>query len=105
MSENENISGRRVYDRFEANTTALVSQGVERGETFIMENISARGAAVLGYRPFEARDKLTILFRLPFLSPRAIHKQARVAWCRQIKDGVWESGLDFGLDNTIMLQR
>ena len=104
MSENNNISRRRFYDRFEANTSALVSQGVEMAETFIMENISARGAAVLGYRPFEIRDKLTILFRLPFFSTRAIHKQAQVAWCRQIKDGVWESGLDFGLDNTIMLR-
>jgi hypothetical protein len=103
MSENNHTFSRRFYDRFEANTSALVSQGVEKAETFIMENISARGAAVLGYRPFEARDKLTILFRLPFFSTRAIHKHAKVAWCRQIRDGVWESGLDFGLDNTIML--
>ena len=103
MIENDNVPGRRLYDRFEANTTALVSQGVEKAETFIMENISARGAAVLGYRPFEVHDKLTVLFRLPFFSTRAIHKQARVAWCRQIKSGVWESGLDFGLDNTMML--
>jgi hypothetical protein len=103
MSENAYIYGRRLYDRFEANTTALVSRGVEKAETFIMENISARGAAVLGYMPFEVHDKLTILFRLPYISTRVIHKQVRVAWCNQIKDGVWESGLDFGLDNTIML--
>ena len=103
MSGNDYTFSRRLYDRFEANTSALVSQGTEAGETFIMENISARGAALLGYRPFEIHDKLTILFRLPFFSTRAIHKQARVAWCKQIKDGVWESGLDFGLDNTIML--
>jgi hypothetical protein len=103
MSKNDHTFSRRFYDRFEVNTSALVSQGVEKAETFLMENISARGAAVLGYRPFEVRDKLTILFRLPFFSTRAIHKQAKVAWCRQIKDGVWESGLDFGLDNTIML--
>jgi hypothetical protein len=104
MSRDDNIYGRRFYDRFEANTTALVSQGVEREETFIMENISARGAAVFGYRPFEVHDKLSVVFSLPFFSKRAIHKQARVAWCNQIREGVWESGLDFGLDNTIMLQ-
>lgn len=104
MSGNDHSFSRRFYDRFEANTSALVSQGIEKAETFIMENISARGAAVLGYRPFEIHDKLTVLFRLPFFSTRAIHKQAQVAWCRHIKEGVWELGLDFGLDNTIMLR-
>jgi hypothetical protein len=103
MSGWHETAARRMYDRFEANVSAMVRRGSEAAETVLMENISARGAAVLGYRPLAVNDKLSILFRLPFVSKRTIHKQAHVAWCTQIKEGVWEAGLDFGLDNMLLL--
>jgi hypothetical protein len=104
MVQERHISSRRLYDRFEANTTATVRRGVGTAETVLMENISARGAAVLGYRPFTVNDKLTIFFRLPFFMKRAIQKQAHVVWCTEIKEGLWEAGFDFGMDNTLLLQ-
>jgi hypothetical protein len=104
MDKERNLPSRRLYDRFEANTTAVVRRGFETAETVLMENISARGAAVLGYRPFVKNDKLSIFFRLPFFLKRPIHKQAHVVWCAEIKQGVWEAGLDFGMDNTLLLQ-
>jgi hypothetical protein len=103
MDEKIDFPTRRSYDRFEANTTAVVRKGFEDTATVLMENISARGVAVLGYQPFTVHDKLTILFSLPFFLKRTIHKQAHVAWCTEVKDGVWEAGLDFGIDNTLLL--
>ena len=103
MVEHHEIVGRRYYNRFEANVSAVIRQGSEEAETVLMENISARGVAVLGYRSVAVNDKLSILFRLPFSSTRTIHKQAHVAWCTQIKEGVWEAGLDFGLDNMLLM--
>lgn len=93
-----------MYDRFETNSTAWVRCVAEEPATVLMENISARGAAILAYQPFNVNDKLTILFDLPFSSRRRIHKQTHVAWCTQLKEGVWEAGLDFGLDNTLLLR-
>jgi hypothetical protein len=103
MDAKRDPPSRRLYDRFEANTTAVVRRGFEAVETVLMENISVRGAAVLGYHPFVVHDKLSILFRLPLIANRAIHKQAHVAWSREITEGVWESGLDFGMDNMLLL--
>jgi len=103
MDAERNFPGRRLYDRFEANATAVVRRGFESAENVLMENISARGVAVLGYQQFAVNDKLTILFRLPFFTERTIHKQVHVAWCREITEGVWEAGLDFGMDNTLLL--
>jgi hypothetical protein len=105
MDKQPDFPSRRLYDRFEANTTAVVRRGFETAETVLMENISARGAAVLGYRPFAKNDKLNILFRLPFSLKRPIHKQAHVVWCSEIKEGVWEAGIDFGMDNTLLMRQ
>jgi len=92
-----------MYNRYEANSSAWVRRVLEKPITVLMENISARGAAILGYQPFNVNETLTILFNLAFMSDRKIHKQARVAWCVQIKEDVWETGLDFGLDNLLFL--
>lgn len=104
MGDQRAFPGRRVYDRFEANTTAEIHRGLSAAETVLLENVSARGVAVLGYRPFSAHDKLTVVFRLPLISKRTIHKQAHVAWSREINEGVWEAGLDFGMDNMLLLR-
>jgi len=93
---------RRGYKRFEANTTAIIRKGVGDRESFLLENISARGAGILGYKPFAVDEKLTVLFSLPFLVKRSIQKQARVAWCKLLRDGVWECGLDFGSQNLLL---
>jgi len=72
-------TGRRMYNRYEANSSAWVRRVLEKPITVLMENISARGAAILGYQPFNVNETLTILFNLAFMSDRKIHKQARVA--------------------------
>jgi len=101
MDDKRCIPGRRLYARFETNTSAMVGAGADAAETVLMENISARGAAVLGYKQFSMNDRLSIFFYLPFVSERMVHKQAHVAWCAEVKDGVWETGLDFGMDNMV----
>jgi len=58
-------TGRRMYNRYEANSSAWVRRVLEKPITVLMENISARGAAILGYQPFNVNETLTILLTLP----------------------------------------
>ncbi|HOU35690.1 MAG TPA: PilZ domain-containing protein [Candidatus Omnitrophota bacterium] len=95
-------AGRRMYNRYETNSTAWVRRVLEQPVEVLMENLSARGAAIIGYEPFGVNDTLTLLFDLPFSPKRRIRKQAHVAWCAQVREGVWETGLDFGLDNMLL---
>ena len=94
---------RRMYNRYETHSTAWVRCVSEEPAAVLMENVSARGAAILGYQRFAVNDTLTIFFDLPFLSRRRIHKQAHIAWCTQVGQGTWEAGLDFGIDNMLLL--
>ncbi len=96
------MSEKRDYKRFEANTTAILTKGKSGPEPFLLENISARGAGILGYKFYPSGDKVTISFTLPFFIKRSIQKQAKVVWGRAVRDGVWEYGLDFGTQNLLL---
>jgi len=92
---------RRDYERFEQNSSATLLFNNATAEKFILENISARGAGVFGYRPLRINDKVTIIFQIPQLFDKPIHKVAKIVWSKMVNENLWEGGLDFGLDNIL----
>lgn len=94
---------RRDHQRFEVNTLAILVISKNHEKTFLLKNISARGAAVVGNHPLKINNKLTIIIQIPFLYEKPICKVARIVWCKKVNERLWEGGLDFGLDNKIDL--
>jgi hypothetical protein len=95
------IMYRREYNRFEINALAILITNKNVENTFLLKNISARGASVIGNFPLEVSNKLEIVIEIPFLCDEPIRKEAKIVWCKKISDKLWEGGLDFGLDNKI----
>jgi hypothetical protein len=94
---------RRIYDRYETNASAILAFSGNTEEKFMLQNISARGVSVVGYHPLQINDKVTIAFQMPPIFNKPILKEAKIVWCKEVNDVLWEAGLDFGLDNRITL--
>lgn len=92
---------RRTYERFEQNSSAILVFSNTSEEKFILENISARGAGIVGYRPLQINDKVTIVFQVPQLFDKPIRRVAKVVWSKMVNESLWAGGLDFGLDNML----
>jgi hypothetical protein len=95
---------RRANERFEANASATLAFSRNNEETFILQNISTRGAGIVGYHPLQVNDKVRIAFQMPQFFDKPIRKVAKIAWCKKVNNSLWEGGLDFGLDNLLALQ-
>lgn len=94
---------RRSQKRYEIDASAILVINKNLEETFILKNFSARGAGVVSDYPLKTNDQVTIIFQFPFLFENPIRKEATVVWCKKLSEMLWESGLDFGLDNMINL--
>ncbi len=92
---------RRDYKRFIVNDSVslVTDNGVER--PLILEDLSARGAAVVGDYPFRINGKVTVVIYAPFFLDSPALKQAKTVWCKKINENMWQAGLDFGMDNLI----
>ncbi len=92
---------RRDYERFIVNDSVslVTDNGVER--PLILEDLSARGAAVVGDYPFRINGKVTVVIYAPFFLDRPALKEAKTVWCKKINERLWQAGLDFGMDNLI----
>jgi len=90
---------RRNYERYLIEDSAVISTEGQESEPLILRDLCARGVGVIGNFPFKINQEVLIKFELPYLLPRTISKQAKVAWCSKINDNLWRAGLDFGLIN------
>lgn len=92
-------SYRRNYERYLIEDSAVISTEGKESEPMMLRDLSARGVGVICNFPFKINQNVLIKFEVPYLLPKSISKQAKVAWCRKINDNLWRSGLDFGLIN------
>ncbi len=94
---------RRNYERFVVNDSAslVTDNSIER--PLILEDLSARGASVIGDYPFQINEKVTVVIYIPFFLDSPAFKQAKTVWCKKIDRNLWQAGLDFGIDNLINL--
>lgn len=91
------IHYRRASNRFRVDASATLVCDNKQEEPVIVKNISARGGGIVGNCPLKKDAKVGIVIQ-HFLLGNPVRKEARVAWCRQINDRLWEGGLDFGID-------
>ena len=94
---------RRQCRRFSVDSSAELIADSNAVDTIVIRDISARGVKIFGYRPLPVSSTVTIRFQMPSISARVITKQAKVAWACGVSDTAWESGLDFGPDNTLRM--
>ncbi len=92
---------RRDYKRFIVNDSAslVTDNSIER--PLILENLSVRGAAVVGDYPFRINEKVNVVIHAPFFFDSPALKEAKTVWCKKINERLWRAGLDFGMDNLI----
>jgi hypothetical protein len=92
---------RRTYLRFPLESSAEIDKFKVKGVPAVLTDVSSRGAGLVANVPLETMEKIEILIKPCFLFKSAIRKKARVVWCRNFGPGLWQAGLDFGVDNLI----
>lgn len=98
------LSYRRSYERFLMSIWAEISVIKENLEKrVIIKDLSARGAGVVCSYPLSLNEKVVIMIKALF-SDEPVNREAKVIWCKKIKENLWQAGLDFGLDNKIELK-
>lgn len=102
QGNNQSPYERRDYERYkvDAFATIIFKDTIKKG--LMIKDISARGlCGQAAYFP-EVHEKVKIILQTPFFD-NPVEKEARVAWCKKIDETLCEMGLDFGLDNKIVL--
>jgi hypothetical protein len=89
---------RRAYLRFPIESSAELDTFKTKGIVTILTDLSAGGAGLVANVPLETAEKVEVLIKSGFLFESALRKKARVAWCRDLGTGLWQAGLDFGID-------
>jgi len=88
---------RREYNRFIVNASADLSG---KGP-LIVQDLCGRGAGVVGNFPLDINAPVEITISPCFAISNPVNIKARVAWCRQLENRLWQAGLDFGLTNEL----
>jgi hypothetical protein len=65
-----------------------------------MNDLSSRGAGLFGDFGLLVNQELTI-FMNSVLLPGPLTRRGKVVWSLKLDKDLWQSGLDFGLDNKI----
>jgi len=65
-----------------------------------MQDLSSRGAGLFGSFPLLVRQELTVFINTVLLT-RPLTRRGKVVWSHKLDGDLWQSGLDFGLDNKI----
>lgn len=97
------VAHRRSYQRFVADTKATLILGGDSREPLVLRDVSARGAGVASNMPLMVNLNVGIIMNLPKFFKQPVYRNAKVVWCRQMGNGQWQAGLDFGLDNIMNL--
>ena len=94
------IPRRRVHDRFKVGTIITAVIGQNKKKSLIAKDLSVRGVGVIGNYSFKVGDAVTVIIQKPF-SQKCVQKKAKVVWCSELEQNMWEAGLDFGVDNVM----
>lgn len=95
---------QRIYARFPLESSAEISTKKAKGITGILTDISAGGAGLVTNIPFDPAEKVEILIKACFLFKDSLNKKAKVAWCKNFGNQLWQVGLDFGMSTIDLYQ-
>jgi hypothetical protein len=88
---------RRKYERYYLETKARIISPAAGETSCLLKDISSRGAGILSNHPLNLQAEVRLLAK----RPPELKQPATVIWCREIKEGLWRAGLDFGEDNKL----
>ena len=88
---------RREYNRFIVNASAVL----DGKSSLMVQDLSVRGAGIIGSFPIKADNPVEITISRCFATKAPISRKARVAWCKQLDNRLWQAGLDFGLSQEL----
>jgi hypothetical protein len=91
---------RRSYARISVNHWTRLSRDEFPEEKILLDDLSARGAGIITDFALTLESKVKIEIPKPFIDYPKL-KDAKIIWCRQIKENLYRTGLDFGLDNLL----
>ncbi|MGD0335569.1 MAG: PilZ domain-containing protein [Candidatus Omnitrophota bacterium] len=94
---------RRSYNRFKVNRSCFLSAPEGTEQSSILKDLSARGAGILSHMALAINQKINLVISAPFISRENLSKQATVVWSKEINNGLWQHGLDFGEDSKIYI--
>lgn len=103
FNEGKALIYRRDYKRYILNDSIYLLTKEDRERHAILKDLSARGAGIIGDSPLEINEKVTAVISAPFFFDEPVRRRATIAWCKRIDKNLWQSGLDFGIDNKIEL--
>ena len=85
---------RRAYDRVKMDELAvLITDG--RQETVGLRNISPKGIGIEANCPLREQERYKISFRSALFRDSVV-KEARLAWCKESQNKIWQAGLELG---------
>lgn len=90
---------RRSYERYPAGVWTSLAVNEEAKKVFLRD-LSCRGAGIRHDFSLDLNGRVIITIHEPFSSEPLV-RGAKVAWSNKLKIGLWQSGLDFGVDNMI----
>lgn len=68
-------------------------------EPVIVRDICCRGASIFCNYPLEISKEVEI--EIIYFFDKPVCRRARVIWSKEISANLWQTGLDFGLDNLV----
>jgi hypothetical protein len=93
---------RRDYERYQIKGSAsLVTE--EKVKPLKLKDLSARGFGFISEYPLEINKDVKIILNIPRFFNNSVLRQAKVIWCQRINKNLWRGGLDFGMDNKLVL--
>lgn len=79
----------------------VIGLGPER--PVVLKDLSSRGAGIVSNFLVNANQEVAMIMQVPYLFAHPVYRRVRVAWSNKIAENLWQTGLDFGLDNQIRL--
>ncbi|MCX7927968.1 MAG: PilZ domain-containing protein [Candidatus Omnitrophica bacterium] len=92
---------QRNYERFPLGSQAIIDTEKIHGILSIVADLSSRGAGIISTVPFDPGENITITINRCFLFSEPIRRKAKVVWSKHIEQNLWQTGVDFGVDNLI----
>lgn len=100
--KDNSTQNRRCYARFSIDAEAVLFINKNMRESSKVINICARGGCILSGIPVKVNDRIEIAIASVLNKP--ILLEAKVVWIKEISNGLWKIGIDFGLDNLLDLR-
>lgn len=96
MTGNYSEGDRRLFTRCIIEGTAILTIKGSLKEPVIVIDLCPKGAGIYCNKPLDVGEEVEVEISCFF--DKIIHKKAKVVWCKEVENGSWRVGLDFGND-------